>query len=235
MDHKKVSLKGKVAIVTGGSSGIGLETSKLLSSSGCTVIMIGRDYPKLKKTSNTIENSHPFSCDVTDFNQVKDVVGKVISEFGRVDILVNNAGIYDQQAVVDLDMKKFEEMLKINLIGVANCCNLVVPHMLKVKSGTIIQISSGLGKRGLPNNSAYCASKFGLHGFTECLDLEVKDHINVSTVLPGQTNTPIFDWLDDDAAKEKMLHPKYIADAVLYLCELPVSVKVKEMGVRANI
>ena len=108
--------------------------------------------------------------------------------------------------------------------------------MLKQNSGTIINISSGLGKHGMEGNAAYCASKFGLMGFTECLDMEVKDKkINISVVCPGQVNTPLFNFLGDEELKKKMLHPKDIAEMVMYLCKLPPNVKIKEVSVRPKM
>lgn len=237
MEYETIDLKDKIAFVTGASSGIGLEITKSLAKEGCVVIMVARDYDKLKRASKEIGSKvFPFSADVSDYSQIKDVVKKTLSEFNRIDILVNNAGMYEQQYIKELDMERFDKMIKTNLFGTAICTSLILPHMLKQDNGTIINISSGLGRHGSPGNSAYCASKFGLMGFTECLEMELKDsNINVSTILPGQTNTPLFDGLKDEKYKKKMLNTRYIADAVIYLCKLPPDVKVKELSVRPNI
>jgi 3-oxoacyl-[acyl-carrier protein] reductase len=184
-----------------------------------------------------IKNSYPIKLDVSDKKQVEQGVKEVISKFGRVDILINNAGIAEWGKVIDVPYEHFERHISVNLLGAIYCTKAVLPYMVRQKSGVIINISSGLGKRGEAEASAYSASKFGMMGFSESIADEFKEYnIKVSTISPGEVDTPIHDsYLEKNSDRRGlMLKPGDIAELSLFLASLPYRVGIREVGVRSN-
>ena len=232
-----MQLKNKVALITGASRGIGKAIAEKFSAEGAIVAITSRDLDRIKKVSAKIRNSFPVEMDVSDKNAVEKAVKEIIKKFGRIDILVNNAGIAEWGKVLDVDYEHFEKHIAVNLLGAIYCTKVVLPFMAKQKSGTIINISSGLGKRGEAECSAYCASKFGLMGFSESIAEEFKEYkIKVHTISPGMVDTPIHDSYipQNSDERKKMLLPEDIAGVALFLCTLPYRVGIKEVGVRPN-
>ncbi len=230
-------LKNKIALITGASSGIGKAIAEKFSEEGAKAIITSRDFERIKKISAGIKNSYPVKLDVSDKDSVEKAVKEIIGKFGRIDILVNNAGIAEWGKVIDVDYGHFERQINTNLFGVIYCTKAVLPYMAKQKSGTIINISSGSGKKGEAECSAYCASKFGLMGFSESIAEEFKEYkIKVHTISPGMVDTPIHDSYisQNSAERKKMLLPEDIAEVALFLCGLPYRVGIKEVGVRPS-
>ena len=183
-------MSNKVVAVTGASQGIGKAIAEVFTESGASVILLSRNEDKLKAI-----NVKYFVLDVSKSEQVE----KVFKEIGDVDILINNAGIFFSSPVQEINIKKWKELLEINLNGTMYCSRAVIPNMVKKKSGRIINISSTCGKTGEAYSSAYSASKFGLIGFTQSFALEVaKDNITVNAICPGWTKTQMADEIVHD-------------------------------------
>jgi 3-oxoacyl-[acyl-carrier protein] reductase len=207
------------AIVTGGGRGIGKETAILLAKKGINVIVCSRTQSEIDDTVNAIKPMHAgvlgVKCDVSVSSQVDNLVKKAVDRFGQIDILINNAGIIFVKQLVDTSEKEWDETLDSNLKSAFLCSKVVLPHM---KAGTIINVSSGAGKTGFENLSAYCASKFGMIGLTESLAWEVADRsIRVMAICPGEVATKMQE-VDPEyyrQNKSRMLKPEQVAAKIV--------------------
>ncbi len=188
-------LKDKIAIVTGVSRGIGKGIAKVLAREGAVVILVARSdkvYEAAKEIEAAGYGAVALKANVANFSEVNEVVKKVLEQFGRIDILVNNAGIYPSMLLVDMTEDFWDKVLATNLKGVFNCTKVVLPSMMKQRSGKIVNISSVTGPMvSSPGMTAYSASKGGVSGFTRALALEVAEYdINVNAICPGYVDTP---------------------------------------------
>jgi len=185
-------LKGKVALVTGGGGDIGRAIALALAREGANVAVCGRTEQSLRRTSALLENAGSrclvIKADVRDASNVEDMIGKVVKEFGGLDILVNSAGVLKFSPVVDLPEEEWDYVIDVNLKGVFLCAKYGARQMMRQGSeGWIVNLSSRWGKVGADNASHYCASKFGVIGFTQSLALELGPHnIHVNAVCPGR-------------------------------------------------
>lgn len=200
---KLFDLSGRVAIITGGSKGLGLAMAAGLASAGCKTVIVNRNDKEgqnaVKELNDSYEPESIFiSADVTNENQVNDMVEKVLAKYGRIDILINSAGINIRGAIDELTYADFKKVMQVNLDGTWLACKAVVPHMKKNKSGKIINIASTLGLVGLANRTPYTSSKGAVVQMTRALGLELAPfNINVNGICPGpfltEMNIPIAD------------------------------------------
>ncbi len=217
-----MDLKGKVAIVTGGTKGIGRAIAEALVRQGANVSVTARSRHEIDEAVAQLRTSQSGAAtgvvaDVCNYSQVKAVFELTIGEFGGLDILVNNAGIGLFQTVEEMSPEDFRSVLETNLFGVFYCCHEAIPLMKQRGGGYIINISSLAGTNAHPRMAAYNASKFGLNGFSEALMQEVRhDGIRVSYIMPGSVNTEFGgDSPTDD--KSWQLQPGDVAETVLDL------------------
>jgi 3-oxoacyl-[acyl-carrier protein] reductase len=226
-----MELKGKVAIVTGGSRGIGREIVLALAKQGCSVAFnysknksLAEDLVKdCKATKSKVKASQ---VDVKDFEAVKLWVEDVKKEFGKLDILVNNAGIINDKALMLMEPKDWQEVIETNLTGIFNVTRSCIVTFLKQKSGIIINISSVSGITGASRQTNYSASKAGIIGFTKSLAKEVAGfNIRVNAVAPGFIETDMLLNLKEEY-KQQLLNnipmgrfglTKEVVSAVLFL------------------
>ncbi len=197
---KSNSFLNKVTIVTGASSGIGRDTALALAKLGASVALAARSGDVLLKIAEEIKrqgrNVIVIPTDVTQREQVEQMVRGVLAQWGRIDILVSNAGEYIQAPIIDLDPADIQRSLDVNFFGGVYCIKAVLPHMLNQKSGHIVVVTSMDGKIGLPPDAPYVSAKFALTGFCEVLRQELKNSgISVTNVLPGRVDTPMIDDL----------------------------------------
>jgi NAD(P)-dependent dehydrogenase (short-subunit alcohol dehydrogenase family) len=224
-----VKLSGKVALVTGGSRGIGFATAKILSENGATVIITAKDQERLDKAVEKIPNSSGIAADIRKSNDVKNVVNKIVEKFGKLDILVNNAGMFPKiKQLHEIDEDEWNEVLDVNLTGQFRFTKEAIPHLQKT-SGSIINISSDAGIKAYQgfNADAYSASKAALILLTKCWALEYsRDKIRVNCICPGVVDTDMTkpflktqkdkDFMDNEHPIGRIGQPDEIGKAVLY-------------------
>jgi 3-oxoacyl-[acyl-carrier protein] reductase len=217
-----VSLKGKVAIVTGGSRGIGLAIARALVAEAVQVAITGRDQRQLSAARSKIEAAGPGSvetlhADVRHAADVDAAVSATVSRFGGLDILINNAGVGVFSDVADMTCEEWSEVIDTNLTGVFNMCHAALPHLRRRGNGFIINISSLAGKNAFSGAAAYCASKAGLNAFSEALMQEVRyDGVRVSYVMPGSVATG-FSGGDDSKGADWKISATEVAEVVVNL------------------
>ena len=200
MIMSKINYDKNVAVVTGSSTGIGYETSLMLARNGFLTYATMRNLNKSEsiKSIATKENLpiHIKQLDVTDDTSVKNAVETISSETGRIDILVNNAGYGLNGAFEDLAMDEIKAQYETNLFGLIRTTQAVLPIMRRQKSGTVINISSGVGRFGLPGSSAYVSTKFAVEGLSESMSYELEPFgIKVVLVEPGVIKTNFVDGM----------------------------------------
>ncbi|HEY8559281.1 MAG TPA: SDR family oxidoreductase [Pyrinomonadaceae bacterium] len=214
-------MKDKIAVVTGGTKGIGYAIAEKLLESGARVFICARNKPELKHALGQLAASGRVEgevCDVRSEDQVRMMLEEAKRVFGGLDILVNNAGIgIIGKTVEEMSGDEFRQTLETNLFGVFYACHYAVPMMKERGGGYIINISSLAGQNAHPRMAAYNASKFGLNGFSEALLQEVRqDNIKLSYICPGSVNT----FFGGDAPSREndwQLQPEDIAEVVLDL------------------
>ena len=192
-------LKNKIAIVTGGSGGIGKAVVQSLAKAGCRVIAVSRSRQELKVIKENLQKEglrvEIKKADVSNYAQVQKVVSAVIKKFHTVDILVNAAGVYGPIGLFrDNDIKKWSETIQVNLIGTVNCTHAVLPVMMSKKEGKIINFSGGGAVNNFPNFSSYATSKIAVVRFTETISEELKSYdVQINAIAPGAVNTKLLD------------------------------------------
>ena len=219
-----MNLESKIAIVTGGTKGIGRAIATALVGEGLSVCISARKQSEIDNTVRELNRSdqgkaNGFVCDVRDYDQVKALINHAAEKLGGVDILINNAGIGMFETVAETSPEDFRAVLETNLFGVFYCCHEAIPEMKRRGGGYIINISSLAGANPHPRMAAYNASKFGLNGFSEALMQEVRhDNIKVSYIMPGSVNT---EFGGDSPSEEKswQLTPDDIARVVVDLLD----------------
>lgn len=217
--------------------GIGKAIALRLASEGANIVICARGIKELKKSAEEIKKVGVkvmwSKCDVRNSKDVRKLIDKTMKEFGRIDILVNNAGVGLYKSVLETTIDEWDEVLDTNLKGIFLCSKFVLPIMMRQKYGRIINISSGAGKYGYANMSVYCASKFGVIGFTESLAREVRNTgIKVYSVCPGGTNTRMYHSMFPGTDPNELLKPDDVAKVVSELC-LPDC--RKESGSSVNV
>jgi NAD(P)-dependent dehydrogenase (short-subunit alcohol dehydrogenase family) len=188
-------VQGRVAIVTGGGSGLGLGIATKFTQHGVQTVIVGRDPEKLNAAKAQLgENAFPMACDLRDLASIPALVENVIDQFARIDILVNNAGITMKKEFTEVTDDDFQSVLTTNLCSVFALSREVVKHMLKQGSGTIINISSMAAQYGLPKVIAYSASKSAIDGMTRAMAVELSPKgIRVNAIAPGFISTAMSD------------------------------------------
>ena len=216
-------LKDRVVWITGSGRGIGRAAALAFAEAGSWVVVSARTAAEVRAVAEEIEKSGGSAlgipCDVTDERQIENLVSKVGRHWGDIEILINNAGVGVFKKVVDLAPDEWDTMMEINLKGAYLCARAVLPAMIERQAGHIVNVVSVAGQQPYYNCGGYCASKYGLLGFTDVLRLEVRKHgIRVSAFLPGATDTAI--WGDADVDRSRMMKPEGVATALRHICEL---------------
>jgi NAD(P)-dependent dehydrogenase (short-subunit alcohol dehydrogenase family) len=227
-------LDGKVAVVTGGSRGIGRGIAEALAHEGAAVALTARSAPGAGRAAAEIGGGAiGLACDVRSFEQVRELFREVERRAGGVDILVNNAGIGIFGPVAETNPEDWRAVIETNLSGVFYCCREAIPRMKRRGGGYIFNISSLAGKNPMVNAAAYNASKFGLNGFSEALMMEVRyDGIRVSYLMPGSVAT---EFGRGGAAKEGWaLTPADVAAVVLDLLRSPARALYSRVEMRPS-
>jgi NAD(P)-dependent dehydrogenase (short-subunit alcohol dehydrogenase family) len=220
----------RVAIVTGGGSGIGYAIAEKFVSDGIQTIIVGRDETKLKNAKDQLgELCHSIACDVSDLKSIPGLIETIIKKFGQIDVLVNNAGINMKKELTEVTDEDFQKIITTNLCSVFSISREVVKQMLLQKRGSIIHISSMAAQYGLPKVIAYSASKTAIDGMTRAMAVELSPKgIRVNSIAPGFIVTAMTDTAlnADPERKEKVFgrtpmgymgQPADIGEAALFL------------------
>jgi NAD(P)-dependent dehydrogenase (short-subunit alcohol dehydrogenase family) len=230
---RKNPLKGKIALITGATLGIGFERARALADEGCTLVLCGRNQTRLRTVEAQLVGKRfrvlAVPCDVRDQKSVAKLFAAVRKKFGRLDILVNSAGIaHAFTPIGKLPVETWNDVLATNLTGIFLVTQAALPLMKR--GATIANILSMSAKRAFPNLAAYNASKFGALGFTSTLRTELRDEgIRVIALLPGPTDTPIWDTLWPDAPRAKMIRVATVAEVLVSALKLPQDTTVEEL------
>ena len=235
-----MNLKGKVALVTGGGSGIGLGVAKALANEGCQIAIAGRNVKKLEDAAADFSAGDPlvFGCDISKRDETANLVSATESSLGPIEFLVNSAGInVAKRKMIDLSPDDFDRIMAVNATGLYNMFWAVLPGMRERKGGLICNVSSVAGKRALPlAGAAYAASKFAATALgTEVGAEEAENGIRITNIYPGEVNTPLLDDRPEkvpDEIKAKMVHPKDIGAMVVAIAKLPEHVVVPELVIK---
>ncbi len=214
-------LEDKIVVITGASSGIGLETAKLLSLQGAKVMLIGRSESALQKASGEMDQAFSYAVDVTDSEQVNVTIKKIMDDHGRIDMLINNAGLGTFKRFEDTELSEFKAMMEVNYFGVIHCTMAILPYMRQAGHGHIINVASMAGKVATAKASGYAASKHAVLGLTQSLRHELRGSgIKVSAVSPGPVMTPFLNKADPTGGYAKrlgrmLLRPEQVAKAII--------------------
>lgn len=230
------SLAGRVAIVTGASSGIGRAVAAELARGGAQVVLAARRATELATVAGELDAAGPGRAvvqptDVTDEKAIERMVARAIAEFGRVDILVNAAGLGGFGPVHKLDAALLDRVWAVNVRGAILCAKHVVPILAAQGQGAIVNLGSVSSKRGWPQGTPYVASKFALRGFTECLRQELRDSgVRVVLICPDLTATGFFTASGVAlSGREALLEADEVAATVRFALELPAGADLTEL------
>lgn len=191
-----LSMENKVAVITGGASGIGYATAELLAEYGADVAIVDVNGEAAKEAAEKIINKGDkavfYKCDVTSPQDCEKVVSQIKDKFGRIDVLFNNAGVTRRKSVVELEEKEWDFVIDVSLKGAYLMSKYVIPVMAAGGGGSIINTGSGWGLKGGDNAAAYCAAKGGIVNLTRAMAIDHgKQNIRVNSVCPGDTDTPL--------------------------------------------
>jgi NAD(P)-dependent dehydrogenase (short-subunit alcohol dehydrogenase family) len=230
-----MKLQGRVAIITGASSGVGYETARLLAREGAVVVASARRRDKLEWLVGEIAGDGgqalALPADVTDSAQVTRLVESAQNLFGRIDILVNAAGVILKIAPIEqFGDAEFRAVIETNVYGAFYAARAAIPYMKRQRAGTIVNISSRVGKVGVANIAPFCAAKFALSGFSQAIGHELRPYnIYVTTIYPGMINTDIHPLNPGEELRRQLMTAHDVAAAVLWTCTLPSSLRVDEL------
>lgn len=231
-------LRGRVALITGASRGIGLATSKALAAEGTQVAMLSRSADALQSHAAEIgANAMAFPCDITDPHALEQTLAAVRRMAGEPNVLVNNAGIFEPRPVGEISPDDFARAVNVNLVAAFALVHALLPAMRAARSGHLVTIGSVADRTAFPGNSAYAASKFGLRALHEVLRTELRGSgVGASLVSPGPTDTPIWDAVDHGPSsprsfpqRSEMIAAESVASAVVYVLTQPAEVNIDEL------
>lgn len=223
-------LDKKIAIITGGTRGIGLETAKVFKENNAEVIIFGSKKESVDKAIETLKNEglevKGYYPNLNDYNEIEKVIEEIIKDYGHIDILVNNAGISANKKIEDTTSDEFKDIMDLNVNAIFNMTKAVVPHMKNNNGGVILNTSSMVSIYGQPSGVGYPASKFAVNGLTKSLARELAtNNIRVNAVAPGITNTDMVAKLPKEMIEPliktiplgRIGEPRDIANAFLFL------------------
>ena len=233
-------LQGKVAVITGSSSGIGRASALALAEEGANLVLTARRHERLADLELATQKIGGKAISVVGDSREEETARKVvestISKFGKLDILINCVGMGYYKNIVDTSPEEYDEMMDTNVRSTFLFTHFAVPHMIKQGSGIILMIASMAGIYGFAGQAIYCATKFAEIGFTQALDKELRPHgIKVGAICPGGTKTEFAlgkGRTEESVAKSGMLDPEDVAGAVLLACTQSSKSRIIEIKMR---
>jgi NADP-dependent 3-hydroxy acid dehydrogenase YdfG len=243
------SLAGKVALVTGASSGIGEATAVALAHAGAAVAVAARRADRLASLVQRIEaaggKALALAGDMAVEADAIRVVEDTVAKLGRIDILINSAGIMQAGGIEGADLAEYRRVVEINLFGTVYTSQAAIPHMLKQGGGDMVTISSLAGRKGGPQTNAYSTSKHAVNAMTDAMRQELGGrNIRVSYLMPGATETEVAQGISDPnwrnaiqahVSKDGAVQPSEIADTLVFMLSMPRHVNISEITVRPTI
>ena len=239
------NIKGKVVVITGASSGMGEAAAKHLATLGVTVVLGARRADKIAELAKDIQESDgkplAVTVDVTNLEQVKNLVDTAIQQFGRVDVILNNAGIMPLSPMDRINVEEWNRMIDVNIKGVLNGIAAVLPYMKEQKSGQIINTSSVAGHKVFYVSAVYSATKYAVRALTEGLRMEVKPYnIRTTIVCPGAVKTELLEHISEediqqankDYVGEVGISPDSFARVVAFAISQPEDIDINEITFR---
>ncbi|HEU5324928.1 MAG TPA: SDR family NAD(P)-dependent oxidoreductase [Candidatus Limnocylindria bacterium] len=224
-------LHGRVAMITGASRGIGAATARSLHGAGMRLGLVSRSGDGLG-----LDDAIGIRGDVRDGASMRDAANAVAERFGGIDVLVVNAGVGAYGPILDLPEEHLEEMVEVNVKGAIHSVRAALPHLLRSQAADIVTVASEAGRRGLPNEAVYCATKFAQVGLTAALDHELREHgIRCTNVCPGGVATDFAmgrGRTPDMPALAGMMRPEDVAEAVLWVLTRPRTHRILEVAFR---
>jgi NADP-dependent 3-hydroxy acid dehydrogenase YdfG len=233
-------LKGKLAIVTGASAGMGAACARALAAEGANLVLTARRANRLDELARELASKGTtvatVAGDARDENTAQLVVSAAMEAAGRIDILVNNAGVGNYKNLVDTSAEEYDEMMDSNMRSTFLFSRQVVPQMISQRSGTLLMISSMAGLYGFAGEAVYCATKFAQVGFAQALDRELRPHgIKVGVICPGGVKTEFAlgrGRTEQSVAASDMLEPSDVAGAVVLACTQSPGARIIEIQMR---
>ena len=227
--------KLKLAYITGASKGIGRSTAIAFANAGWDLILLSRDLGMMKKLRDELAGTnsriHLVKCDLSNPYEIENSVKESIKKYGSPSVLINNAGCAFNGNLVEMSLKKWQEIIQINLTSIFQICSLIVPSMRK-NGGLIINVSSHASYKPFPQWGAYCVSKSALAMFTKCLREEERSNsIGACTITLGSVNTPLWDSesIKSDFDRTSMLTSSNVSNTILYMAEQPDSQIIEDL------
>jgi len=225
----------KLAYITGASKGIGRSTAIAFANAGWDLILLSRDLETMEalkdELSDTKSTINLVKCDLSNTHEINNSVKDSIEKYGCPSVLINNAGYAFNGNIVEMPLKKWQEIIQINLTSVFQICSLIVPRMRK-NGGVIINVSSHASYNAFPQWGAYCVSKSALAMFTKCLREEERSNsIRACTITLGSVDTPLWDseTIKSDFDRTSMLSSTKVSNTILYIAEQPESQLIEDL------
>jgi NADP-dependent 3-hydroxy acid dehydrogenase YdfG len=242
-------LSGKVALVTGASSGIGAATALELAKAGATVALAARRADRLTGLVDQIQElggtALALAGDMTVEAEAIAAVEHTVAQFGRIDILINSAGVMQAGGIEGVDLEEYRRVFEINVFGTIYTCAAAVPHMLQQGEGDIVNVTSLAGRKGGPETNAYSASKHAANSMTDAMRQELgSKNIRVSILMPGATTTEVAEGISNPnwrkaiqahVAKDGAVKPEEIGQTIVFMLSLPRNAHISEISVRPTI
>jgi NADP-dependent 3-hydroxy acid dehydrogenase YdfG len=230
-------------VITGASSGIGAATAKLFSAQGHPLLLLARRIEKIEALG--LSDTLCKKVDITDYDSLKAAIVEAEALYGPTDAIVNNAGIMLLGDIANQDPKEWKQMFDVNILGLLNGMQAVLPQMKERQHGTIINISSIAGRKTFPNHAVYCGTKFGVHAITENAREEAASfNVRMVTIAPGAVETELLSHTTSEAIKEGygawkeemggVLAPNDVAGAIVYAYNQPQGVNIREIVLAAT-
>lgn len=233
-----MELKGQRAVITGGSTGIGLSTARRLAAAGCRVALCARTAEPLEEAGAAVRaagvETLTVQADVSDAADVEALWQRVEDAWGGADILVNNAGIGIFGSVLDVDVNDYDTVFGVNVRGLFMCTRAFVPGMIERGGGVVVNVASLAGKNSFAGGSIYAASKHAVMGMSKSMMLDLRQYgVRVLTVCPGTVYTPFFDRIDGiDPDESRALDPDDVAEMIEHVVRMSDRGTVSEFEIR---
>lgn len=236
-----MDIKGKVAVITGASKGIGRATALLLASHGANIAISARSGTLLDEIASRIKNMgqevYAFSGDMSDEKDIKSFISGTVDALGSVDILINNAGFGFFHTVLDFPTRNWDDMFNLNVRGLFLATREALPHLRLAGESVIVNVASLAGKNAFINGAGYAATKHAVVGFSRCLMLEErKNGVRVLLICPGSVDTNFFDDRADkkERGPDQILQPEDVAESILHMIRQPQRSMVSEIDIRPS-